>query len=209
VTNIPILVTGYRYGNKSPQPCFTTPKGESAGNGPAKGPQKQPETDQDMSEQTEQKTSNNPQNYAPKTLQAIALVNAGLDPKEALKAVNYKHDIRPETVSRFKQKVKKYSLTAPAMVKLAHNAVKDCLTDQPIINTKRDKDGNEITEAISPTWSNKIAAASMVYDRVEPVIHKAESVSHHVIHPVDLSRYRNDELSTGSAIAEVIDISAT
>ena len=159
--------------------------------------------------ETQQNILNNPQNYAPKTLQAIALVNAGLDPKEALKAVNYKQDIRPETVSRFKQKVKKYSLQAPKIVKLAHNAIIDCLTDQPIIQTKKDKDGNEINEAISPTWSNKMAAASMVYDRVEPVIHKAESVSHHVIHPVDLSKYRNDAIIDGGSSTEVIDISAT
>lgn len=156
-----------------------------------------------MSEpKTEQKTYQ-------KTKDAIQLINAGLPIKQALQVTNFKKDIAPETVSRWKKKYQKYSLTTPKIAKLAHNAIIDCLTDQPIIQVKRDKDGNEINEAISPTWSNKMAAASMVYDRVEPVIHKAESVSHHVIHPVDLSKYRNDELSTGSQNAEVIDITST
>jgi hypothetical protein len=156
-----------------------------------------------------EQTAQNKPKYAQKTLDAMNLVSAGLEPMKALQAVNFKANITQQAVNKFKKKYQKYSLTAPKITKLAHNAIVDCLTDQPIINTKRDKDGNEITEAISPTWSNKIAAASMVYDRVEPVIHKAENVSHHVIHPVDLSRYRNDELSTGSQTAEVIDISST
>ena len=54
------------------------------------------------------------------------------------------------------------------MVKLAHNAVRDCLTDQPIISKRTDRQGNEIIEENAPTWANKIAAASMVYDRAEP-----------------------------------------
>jgi hypothetical protein len=145
----------------------------------------------------------------PKTIAQLKMMDNGVDALTALQLTNNKDKIAPITKYKLEQKYKKYSLLSPAMRKLAHNAIKDCLTDQPIINTKRDKDGNEITEAISPTWSNKIAAASMVYDRVEPVIHKAESVSHHVIHPVDLSKYRNDQLSTGSQNAEVIDISST
>ena len=155
-----------------------------------------------------QREQNRPK-YAQKTIDAINLVSAGLEPTKALQAVNYKANITQQAVNKFKKKYQKYSLTSPKITKLAHDAITDCLSDQPIIQVKKDKDGNEVTEAISPTWSNKMAAASMVYDRVEPVIHRAESVSHHVIHPVDLSKYRNDELSTGSQNGEVIDISGS
>jgi hypothetical protein len=106
--------------------------------------------------------------YAQKTIDAINLVSAGLDPTKALQAVNYRNDITPQAVNKFKKKFQKYSLKHPKLLKLAHNAVKDCLTDQPIINRRKDKQGNEIIEENAPTWANKIAAASMVYDRAEP-----------------------------------------
>ena len=137
------------------------------------------------------------------------MLDAGVEPEIAVKLLNNTNKPARSTVSLLKAKYGKYTLTAPKMQKLAHSAITDCLTDQPIKQVKRDKQGNEIIEEIPPTWTNKIAAASMVYDRVEPVIHKAESVSHHVIHPVDLSKYRNDELSTDSQNREVIDISGT
>jgi hypothetical protein len=114
-------------------------------------------------------TTEKPPKYYPKTLEAIQLVNAGVSPEMALRFSNQKDNIRPETVSRFKQKLKKYTLTHPKLVKLAHNAVQDCLTDQPIISKRTDRQGNEIIEENTPTWANKIAAASMVYDRAEPV----------------------------------------
>jgi hypothetical protein len=115
-----------------------------------------------------QQTEPNQPRYAQKTLDAMALVQAGLKPKEALKAVNYTNKISDRAVSSFNKKFRKHSLTHPKLVKLAHNAVRDCLTDQPIISKRTDKQGNEIIEENAPTWANKIAAASMVYDRAEP-----------------------------------------
>lgn len=117
----------------------------------------------------QQQTETKQTRYAQKTLDAMALVQAGLKPKEALKAVNYTNKISDRAVSSFNKKFRKHSLTAPTMVKLAHHAVKDCLTDTPITQVKKDKQGNEIVEEIAPTWTNKLAAAAMVYDRVEPV----------------------------------------
>lgn len=131
-----------------------------------------------------------------KTKDAIQLINAGLPIKQALQVTNFKKDITPETVSRWKKKYQKYSLTAPKIQKLAHNAVTDCLTNQPIINKYKDKQGNEIVEEIPPTWTNKIAAASMVYDRVEPVIRQNQNLNLNVdVHPVDLGMYLNKQNS--------------
>jgi len=115
--------------------------------------------------------------YYPKTIEAFKLVEAGLKPKEALQAVNYTNKISAQSVSEFKKKLKRYSLTHPKLLKLAHNAVKDCLTDQPIISKRKDKQGQEIIEENAPTWANKIAAASMVYDRVEPTRQSPEIVN--------------------------------
>ena len=137
----------------------------------------------------------------PKTLDAINLVNAGVSPEDALKYVNFKQNIRKETVSRFKAKLKKHSLQSPNMVKLAHNAVKDCLTDQPIVSKRTDKQGNEIIEETPPTWTNKLAAASMVMDRVEPAIRQNLNVNANVdVHPVDLGRWLNGQGDEKEAI---------
>jgi hypothetical protein len=107
--------------------------------------------------------------YCQKTIEAFNLVDAGMSPKQALQATNFKKDISPAGIANFKKKYKKHSLTHPKLIKLAHHAVTDCLTDQPIISTHKDRQGREITEETPPTWSNKLAAASMVYDRFEPV----------------------------------------
>lgn len=130
--------------------------------------------------------------YLQKTLDAIKLVDMGIEPKQALQITNFKKDITAQAVHKFKKKYNKYSLTAPKIQKLAHNAITDCLSDAPIIQKRKDKQGNEIVEEIPPTWTNKIAAASMVYDRVEPVIRQNANLNLNVdVHPVDLSLYLN------------------
>jgi rRNA processing protein Krr1/Pno1 len=92
-----------------------------------------------------------------KTVDAIKLVAMGLQPQEALQITNHKSKITSEAVRKFNRKFDKYSLVKPDLVKLARNAVKDVLDNKPI-------NGD-----IYPTHSNKLAAASMVYDRFEPV----------------------------------------
>lgn len=119
------------------------------------------EPDQGKTEQKQPK-------YQQKTIAAIKMIDNGVDAKTALQIVNNKDNIHPQTVYNLKKNYKKYSLTHPKLIKLAHNAVKDCLTDQPIISKRTDRQGQEIIEENAPTWANKIAAASMVYDRVEP-----------------------------------------
>lgn len=129
----------------------------------------------------------------PKGLAQMQMMTNGVDAKTALLLTNpYKDTVSRESISKTRAKFKKYTLTAPAIVKLAHHAIKDCLTDQPIISTKRDRDGNEISEAISPTWTNKIACASMVYDRIEPVRTISTNLNLSVeCSPVDLDRWQN------------------
>lgn len=118
-----------------------------------------------------------------KTLEAFKLVESGLEPSEALKAVNYTRKISPQSVSVFKKKLKKYTLTNPTIIKLAHQAIKDCLNNKPI------------NGEIYPSHTNKLAAASMVYDRVEPTIKQTQNLNVNVdCHPVDLSRWSNPSI---------------
>lgn len=121
-----------------------------------------------------QDSSQNSPKYLSKTLTAINLVSAGLTPKEALQFTNLKRDITPNAVSKFKRKYEKYSLTNPTYVKLAGTQLKRILQAEPreVIQEKLNKNGEVITiiERITPNDSNILAAASMVYDRVEPII---------------------------------------
>jgi hypothetical protein len=115
----------------------------------------------------------NQQRYAPKTLAAIQLVDAGISPKEALQITNVKRNISNEAVSKFKAKYRKYSLSHPKLVKAANNQVSRILAGEPrqVDQQKVAKNGEIVNyvETIAPTDSNILAAASMVYDRVDPV----------------------------------------
>jgi hypothetical protein len=141
----------------------------------------------------QQIADNQPKHYQ-KTQAAFAMMDCGMDAKTALQIVNNTPKPAKATIYSLKAKHKKYSLQAPKMQKLAHNAIQDCLTDQPIKQaiTKKDKDGNaiEIIEETVPSWTNKIAAASMVYDRCEPVVKQSVQINMD-IDPINLDVYRN------------------
>jgi hypothetical protein len=108
-----------------------------------------------------------------KTLDAIQLVNNGADARTALQITNSKADISNVAVYKFNQKYKKYSLTHPKLIKSANNQIKRILAGET-----REIDQQAVTKAgdvvdfkqtIAPSDSNILAAASMVYDRFEPV----------------------------------------
>jgi hypothetical protein len=128
----------------------------------------------------------------PKTLEAMKLVDMGLPAKQALQYVNLKDNISNQAVSKFKAKYKKYSLASPKMVKLANVAIKDCLSDKPI-------NGD-----IFPSYTNKLAAVSLVYDRYEPAIKQQANLNINVdCHPVDLARWANVEQRQGNQVIDV------
>ena len=131
------------------------------------------EPDQGKTEQKQPK-------YYKTTQAALKMMDSGVDARTALQIVNNTPKPARQTISSLKAKYRQYSLTHPKLLKLAHNAVKDCLTDQPIINRRKDKQGQEIIEETAPTWANKIAAASMVYDRAEPTRGNPEVVNNNL-----------------------------
>lgn len=108
------------------------------------------------------------------TQQAMKLVlEHHVEPKDAL-FLAHGRPVDKSAVTQFKAKVARYSLTRPAMIKLAHDVVKNTLAGQADTYTtqKLHRDGTvkTVTETIAPTHTNKLAAAAMVFDRAEPVI---------------------------------------
>lgn len=148
-----------------------------------------------------------------KSTDAIKLVMAGIDPAEALKMVNFKKTISAMAVHELKQKVRKYSLSAPSTVSLASKQIKRILKNDPRQedHAKVSKDGQviEYTDNVYPTDSNILAAASLVYDRYEPVA--SQAAPGQAIQHIDLSSYRvqinvnNSPKSTGQDIIEIKD----
>lgn len=132
-----------------------------------------------------------------KTRKAIALVvDHGVEPKEAMVLTGCTKTVNPQSVSAFKGKVEKYSLQRPIMQKLAHQALRDTLEgkESRYDAVKVFSNGASVPyqEVIAPSYTNKLAAAAMVYDRVDPMIRRSENLSINVdCSPVDLEKYRN------------------
>jgi hypothetical protein len=133
--------------------------------------------------------------YARKTQQAIKLVaEHGVDAKTALMLV-HNRPVDPSAVKAFRKKVAAHALTRPAMVKLAHNVVRDVLQGKAdeVTQQKLDRNGQvvEIIDKIVPTHTNRLAAAAMVFDRVEPVINRNVTLTGELkdFMPVDLDEY--------------------
>ena len=115
----------------------------------------------------------NPARYTPKTLKACELIHAGLEPKEALKAVNQR-EVTSWAVDRLKMKYKRWSLTRPSMVKTASKVMADVLKGIP-----REEAHNKVTslgEVISytdnvyPSHHDQVDVAKLVYAHVEPLV---------------------------------------
>lgn len=125
-----------------------------------------------------------------KTRKAFDLCDRGMEPKLALSVVNNGQPVTPTAVSLFKRKYEKYSLTTKKMQKLAHKAVQETLEMKEV-------------NGVLPTVSNRISAAQMVVDRVDPIVKVNENHNVNVdLHPVDLSKYlkRNPETENEQVI---------
>lgn len=130
--------------------------------------------------------------YNADTVAMFKLLEKGLHAKDAYKLVKGRDDISIVSQSRLRAKYKQWSLTSPQMQKLAHHAIKDTLKLQPLVVSKLDAQGNEVIEKIYPSHTNRIAAAAMVADRVDPVVRQNLNVNANIdISPVNLDNYRN------------------
>lgn len=88
------------------------------------------------------------------------------------------------------EKIKKKTLCKPAAIKKAHKAVLDVLEMKPVKKKKLAK-GVVVEEEILPTHTNRLQAAQLVLDRVEPVVQRHENVNVNLDYsPIDLSQFR-------------------
>lgn len=130
-----------------------------------------------------------------KTKTALDLIaTAGVDPKTAYILASNGRTPSSASLSRLTQKVEKYSLQTASMQKLASSVVKDCLKGKEATYTVQKAVAGvgivDMEEKIIPTWTNKLAAAAMVQDRVDPAVKRNENLNVNVdMHPVDLSKY--------------------
>ena len=120
--------------------------------------------------------------YYGKTAQAIKLiVDHGVIPRDALLLARNGKPPSTTAVHEIRRKAAQYSLTRPAMVKLAHDCVKNVLSGVVDVHTteKIDRQGNVVTirESVAPTHTNKLAAASMVMDRDQPIVHQSVNLN--------------------------------
>lgn len=131
----------------------------------------------------------------PDTKRIMQMMNRGVSIEDAYKLVKNKDIIHRNTKADIKKKYAKWSLTRPQLVNLAQKAVKETLqmkcaeTGVQILcpgckGKKNDaqvcaqcKDVGLISEKSTPSHTNRLAAATMVMDRAEPVIRKSLSLS--------------------------------
>lgn len=114
-----------------------------------------------------------------KTKRALDLVTEhGVDPKDALILATGNQNVTSGAVSHFREKVRKYSLSRPAMVKMAHQAIKETLAMKPVDIG----DGKQMF----PSHTNRLAAAAMVADRAEPIVRANLNINADVEAPIDL-----------------------
>jgi hypothetical protein len=129
-----------------------------------------------------------------KTLEAIRLVQNGADEKTALQIVNNKAVISERAIYKLKDKCKRYSLTAPAVQKLADSQLKRILKgkarEEAHKKVNLSGDVVEYIDNVYPSDTNIIAAITMVKDRTEPAIRQNVNINVDV-HPVDLSNFSN------------------
>ena len=159
-----------------------------------------------------QQAEQTPPKYLKKTLDAIKLVEAGISPRDALQATNMVTKISAQAVSKFKAKLRKYSLTQPQTVHLASTQIKRILKAhaREEAHKKVTKSGEvvEYIDNVYPTDTNILAAAAMVYDRLEPAKTISQNLNINIdASPVDLSRWMdNEKVNCQSPVDKPVDI---
>jgi hypothetical protein len=132
------------------------------------------------------------------TKKALSLcATTGIEPREALTLVNNGRIPAKETINNLKVNLDKYRLSHPRMVKLARNVVLETLKGNGRDNvtqafSKTTGEVVDIVEHLSPSFTNQLAAAQMVYDRSDPVVHQALNINLNAeVSPVELGRWMN------------------
>ncbi|OHD27932.1 MAG: hypothetical protein A2Y38_07255 [Spirochaetes bacterium GWB1_59_5] len=139
------------------------------------------------------------------TRKAVKLVvEHGVDPKDAWELVNGK-PASAGAVQNLKAKCTDYSLQGEEMQRLSHRVVKNTLRGKPLETRRpqidkatgmqvKDDTGQpiEIIERQYPSHTNMLAAASMVHDRVDPIVRQNINLNGNLADflPFELGKYR-------------------
>jgi hypothetical protein len=124
-----------------------------------------------------------------KMLTKLELMDKGLELEQALELVDGK--ITPDLKANLKRQHGKWSLHRPDVTKLAFRGIKGILKGEPVEGV--DSKGKLHVAQVQP--HHILAAAGMVFDRVEPAIKRVQSDSTSVAATlvyVDLSSYGQD-----------------
>ena len=140
-----------------------------------------------------------------RTRKALKLITQhGLDPREAYTLVNGREPGK-EAVTRLNRNAAEYSLQTEEMRRLSARVVENALRGKPLKTTRplidkatglplRDDQGQpiEIIEKQYPSHTNMLGAASMVQDRVDPVVRQNLNVNVNLADflPFELDKYR-------------------
>lgn len=124
------------------------------------------------------------------------IVDHNLEPKEAYSLVNGRAPGK-QTLTALNQKVQEYSLQTDEMQRLAARAVKNTLKGKPIecertIVDRKTGQVIDYTEKQYPSHTNMLAAASMVQDRVDPIVRQNVNLNGNLADflPFELDKYK-------------------
>ena len=134
------------------------------------------------------------------------IVEHNLDPREAYTLVNGKEPTQC-ALEGIRSKISDYSLKTDEMQRLAGSVVKNALKGKPLKTSKliidkatgrpvmREDDPTqplEYIEKVYPSHTNMLAAASMVQDRVDPIVRQNINLNGNLADflPFELDKYR-------------------
>lgn len=127
----------------------------------------------------------NKKRYNSQTEKMFKLHKKGYSVREAYEKVKGLSEVSEVSISHFRTKFKEWLLTNEKTIKLAHKAVNDTLQLKTV-------------NGVTPSATNRLTAAQMVFDRIDPVTKQVEHNHQVQFHPVDLSKY---ELSPSNTLA--------
>jgi hypothetical protein len=135
---------------------------------------------------------NQPRFYSKTQQAADLIVKHGVDEKTALILAGCKTQMSNGNLSRFREKVRKYALTSPRMVKKAFKALEDTIDMVPIkIPVSKPVAGVGIVdyeETVIPSITNRLAASFAVLDRDQPIIKHTANVNYNIdVDPIQMN----------------------
>ena len=124
------------------------------------------------------------------------IVEHGVEPKDAYELVNGR-EAGKQAITGLNAKVQEYSLQTVEMQRLAGRVVKNALKGKPVECTRTSIDKQtgqpiEYIEKMYPSHTNMLAAASMVQDRVDPIVRQNINLNGNLADylPFELDKYK-------------------